>query len=58
MNGNITISGVGTDVAARQADGRNKQVIFKPWAPFTACLSQTNKTQVNRAKDRGVVMPM
>ena len=35
----ITITGEGTDVAARQADERDKGVAFKNCAPFTSCKS-------------------
>ena len=35
----ITITGVGNDAAARQANERNKGVIFKNCAPFSKCIS-------------------
>ena len=31
----VAITGAGADAGARQADGRNKQVIFKNCAPFS-----------------------
>ena len=37
----ITITGAGDDAAARQADERNKGVIFKNCAPFINCISKT-----------------
>ena len=37
VKGTITITGVGDDAAARQADERNKGVIFKNYAPFIKC---------------------
>ena len=37
VKGTITITGVGDDAAARQADERNKGVIFKNCAPFIKC---------------------
>ena len=43
---------------ARQADERNKGVIFKNCAPFISCISEINNTQVNDAKELDVVMPM
>ena len=49
----ITIAGAGTDAAAQRADKRNKQVIFKNFAPFTIHFSQ-----VDYAKDLNVVMPI
>ena len=35
----ITITGAGNDAAARQANERNKGVIFKNCAPFSKCIS-------------------
>ena len=43
FKGTITITG-GDDAAARQADERNKGVIFKNCAPFTKCISEINDT--------------
>ena len=42
VKGAITITGAGDDAAARQADERNKGVIFKNCAPFTKCISKIN----------------
>ena len=42
VKGTITITGAGNDAAARQADERNKGVIFKNYAPFTKCISKIN----------------
>ena len=36
----ITITGKGADAAARQADERDKGVIFKKCAPFISCKSE------------------
>ena len=41
----ITITAEGTDPEARQADKRNKGVIFKNCASFTDCISEINNTQ-------------
>ena len=38
----VTITGAGNDDAARQADERNKGVIFKNCSPFTDCISKIN----------------
>ena len=38
----ITITGAGADTAARQADERNKGVIFKSCAPFSKFISRIN----------------
>ena len=58
VKGAITIAGAGDDAAARQADERDKGVIFKNCAPFTNCISEINDTQVDNAKDIDIVMPM
>ena len=54
----ITITGAGDDAAARQADGRDKGVVFKNCAPFTNCISEINNTQVDNAKDIDIIMSM
>ena len=54
----ITISGAGDDAAARQADERDKGVVFKNCAPFTNCISDINNTQIDNAKDIDIVLPM
>ena len=54
----ITITGAGDDAAARQADERDKGVAFKNCAPFTNCISGINNTQIDNAKDIGIVMSM
>ena len=58
VKGTITITGAGDDVAARQADERDKGVVFKNCAPFTNCISEVNNTQADNAKDINIVMPM
>ena len=52
----ITIARKGADAAARQADERNKGVIFKNCAPFTDRISAINNTQIDNAKNVDVVM--
>ena len=54
----ITITGVGADVAARQADERDTGVIFKNCAPFTKCINRINRTEIDSAEDIDTVMPM
>ena len=54
----MTITGAVADVAARNADERNKEITFKNCAPFTGCISEMNYTQADNAKDLGVLMPM
>ena len=51
-----TITGAGDDVAARQADKRNKEIILKNCESFTR-ISEINNTQVDDAKDLDVGMP-
>ena len=58
VKGKITIAGAGNDAAARQADERNKGVIFKNCAPFINCISEINNKQIDNAKDIDIVMPM
>ena len=58
VGGTITIAGVETDDATKQADERNKGVIFKNCAPFTECINNINNTQTDNAKNIDVVMPM
>ena len=58
VRGKITIVGAGNDAAARQADERNKGVVFKNFAPFINCISEINNTQIDNAKDIDIVMPI
>ena len=58
VKGRITIRGEGAEVAARQADERDKGVAFKNCSPFTNCISEINNTQVDNAKDIDIVMLM
>ena len=54
--GNITSAGAEDDAASRQADGRNKGVIFKRCSPFIKCKSEINNTEIDNAKDIYIVM--
>ena len=45
-------------LAARQANKRDKSVIFKNCASFTKCISRINNTDIDNAKDIDIVMPM
>ena len=58
VKGKITTAGAGADAAARQADERDKVVIFKNCALFTNCISEIINTQIDNAKDIDIVMPM
>ena len=58
VKGTITITGVEDDAAARQADERNKVVIFKICPPFTKCKSRKNNEGIDTARDIDIVMLM
>ena len=58
FKGTITITVAGADVAAKQADERDKNVIFKNCAPFTKCMSKINGIDINNAQDIDMLMPM
>ena len=58
VKGRITITGAGDTVANRQADERNKGVVFKNCASFTNCKNEINNTKIDNAKDIDTVMPM
>ena len=58
VKGTITITGAGADAAARQADERDKGVIFKNCAPFINCKTEINNTEIDNAKDINIVMAM
>ena len=45
-NVRITIMWAGADAAAKPADQRNKDVIFKYCAPFITCKSEINNTEI------------
>ena len=54
----ITITEAGDDSAARQADERNKGVIFKNCTPFINCESEINNIEIDNPKNIDIVMPM
>ena len=58
VKGRITITGAGADTAARQADERDKGVIFKNCAPFINCKTEINNTEIDNAKDIDIVIQM
>ena len=58
VKGTITITGVGDNAAARQADEMDKGVIFKNCSPFIECISRINNTDVDNAKDIDIVMSL
>ena len=48
----------GADDASKQADERNKGVIFNCCTPFTDCIGNINKTQIDNEKYIDAVMQM
>ena len=58
VSGTTTISGKGADDAAKKLDEIHKRVLFKTCAPFTACISEINNTQIDNTKYVDVVMSM
>ena len=56
VKGTITVSNTAAQGAA--ANNTNKKVIFKNCAPLSNCISETNNTQIDNAKDIDIVMPM
>ena len=58
VKGTVTITGAGDIAPARQADEREKGVIFKNCAPFTKCINRINNTNIDTAQDIDIVLPM
>ena len=47
VKGKITITGLGDDAVAIQADERDKGVTFKNCDPFTNCINEINNTEID-----------
>ena len=56
VKGAVKITGAGDDAATRQADAKNKGVMFKNWAPFINCKSEINNTETDNVKDIDIVL--
>ena len=56
VKGAVKITGAGDDAATRQADAKNKGVMFKNWAPFINCKSEINNTEIDNVKDIDMVL--
>ena len=56
VKGTITVNN--TAAADAAANNTNKKVISTNCPPFTNCISEINNTQIDRAKDLDIVMPM
>ena len=54
LKGNITVNN--TAAADAATNNTNEKVIFKNCAPCNDCISETNNTQVDNAKDIDIVM--
>ena len=55
VKGNITVNNT-NDAGA--ANNTNKKVIFKNCAPFTKCISEIKKNQIDNAEYIDIIMPM
>ena len=58
FKGRITITGAGDNAEARQADEKNKGVIFKNCTPFISCKSEIDNIEIDHAKNIYIVMSM
>ena len=58
LNGRITITEAGADAAARQADKRDKGIVFKNCTPFIICKIEINDTEIDSATDIDIVIPI
>ena len=56
VKGTISVNNTAAQGAA--ATNTNKKVIFKNCPRFINCISETNNTQIDNAKDIDIVMPM
>ena len=58
VKGRLIVTEAGDHAAARQADERNKGVIFKNCAPFINCKCEINIMEIDNTKDLDIVIPM
>ena len=58
FKGRITMTEAGDDAVTRQADERNKGIIFKNCAPFINCKSEMNNIEIDNAKNMDIVTSM
>ena len=58
LEGRITVTGAGANVAETQADEKYKGVIFNNCAPFINFKDKINNIEIDNAKDIDIVMPM
>ena len=54
----ITITVPNRTASGLPVNNTDKKVIFKSYAPFTYCITETNNTQVYDAQKIDIVMPM
>ena len=57
VKGRITNTGSGADAAERQANEKDKGLIFKNCAPFINCKAEIDNTEIGNAKDIDIVKP-
>ena len=58
LSGTLTIAGARNYDAVKRLDEKNKGIIFKNCAPSTDCISPTNNTQIDNARQIDVVILM
>ena len=58
VKGTTKITKAADNGIARQADERDRYVIFKNWHPFISYKREMNNTEIDNAKGIGIVMPM
>ena len=58
VKGTKTIAVAGNDDATKRADERNNGVTINNCAPFTKCISRINNTDIDKAQDIDIVVPM
>ena len=58
IEGTITVTGAGADAAAKQADKKNKKVLFKNHLPFISCIGNIDNTRVDNSRHFEAIMPM
>ena len=58
LKASTTITGANHDAAARQADERNKGVIFKSCTPFINCKIETDNIEIDNTKAIDIRIPM
>ena len=58
VKGTTTITGAGANADAWHTDERDTGVTFKNCSPFTKCIRKINNTDLHKAHDIDIVMPI